>query len=62
MHKETFVAAAASLLQFALQLTSVIAPKAVGLLDWKRPAGSDLGALAVRDELHSEPVVIQRLE
>lgn len=36
--------------------------KAAGLLDWKRPAGSDLGALAVRDRLCSEPVVMQRLE
>lgn len=36
--------------------------EAVGLLDWKRPAGSDLGALAVRDEPYSEPVVMQRLE
>lgn len=35
--------------------------EAVGLVDWKSPAGSDLGALAVREEPHSEPVVMQRL-
>lgn len=35
---------------------------AAGLLDWKRPAGSDLDTPALEDELHSEPVVMQRLE
>lgn len=37
MHKETFVAAAASLLQFVLQRTSVIAPKQWGFLIGRGP-------------------------